>query len=370
MTGLRRLRVLQICHDYEGPFVSVCRQYVGAFADADVTTVFLRGAKNPDVAEVVGGRVVFLDLPPLRGIKLRSILAVSRWTRGQRHDVVVAHRYKPIYVAGILSYFCDFGVILAVAHEHDVFARPTRALFVTFWRPDIFVIAVSRTIADNVMRHCPSVAADGRLAVLGHAVAEIALLDRDSARAHLGLPKSGFVLGCVGRLIEKKRHDLAIKAFARSRAADDCSLVLLGDGRSSDALIRIVRDLGLSSRVVFLGHVVDAVRYLKAFDCFVFPSGEAEAFGIALVEAMLAGLPIVASNAAGPAEVLGPVGLRFEVDDVDSLASRIDELINMDDDQRAQLGTVARQRFEDEYRQEQFTARLRALGPLEEMLLG
>ncbi len=365
MTDQPRSRVLQICHDYEGPFASVCRQYVAAFDGAEVTTIFLRGPEDAGVADVVGGKVIFLDLPPLRGIKLRSIIEVSRWTRGCRHDVVVAHRYKPIYVAGILSYFCDFGVILAVAHEHDVFSRPTRALFVTFWRPDIYVIAVSESVARSVKRDCPSVADTGRLAVLGHAVADFPLLDSPSARAELGLPESGFLLGCVGRLIEKKRHGLLIRAFARSGAANHCTLVFLGDGRSSDSLMATVRELGLESRVIFTGHVVDAARYMKAFDCFVFPSGDAEAFGIALVEAMCAGLPILASRARGPSEVLGPVGLRFEVDDVDSLASQIDHLVAMDDDHRATLGFAARQRFDEEYRQERFSARMRALPPME-----
>jgi glycosyltransferase involved in cell wall biosynthesis len=70
--------------------------------------------------------------------------------------------------------------------------------------------------------------------------------------------------------------------------------------------------LGVESRVDFVGGLRDAAQYLRAFDALLFASGPAEAFGIVLVEAMLAGVPVVCADAPGPRSVLGPDGLYFD----------------------------------------------------------
>ena len=68
----QKARILQICHDYKGPFRTVARQYAGSFPDCEFKTVFLRGPRSSKLAASISGDVEFLNLPSgsLRGLKL------------------------------------------------------------------------------------------------------------------------------------------------------------------------------------------------------------------------------------------------------------------------------------------------------------
>jgi glycosyltransferase involved in cell wall biosynthesis len=357
------LRVLQLSHDYEGPFASVCRQYNEAFSNCHVTTIYLRGESSPEVTRSTGGdEVLYFEQPPLRGIKLSGILQLAAVFRAQKFDIVIAHRYKPIYLAGLMSYFFGIKVILGVAHEHDVFKRITRALFVTFWRRNIFVVAVSASVARNIAAHCPSLTGN-RLAVLGHAIAEHEFLSAQNARAKLQLP-DGFVFGCVGRLVRKKRHHVLIEAFAAASMGPSVVLAVVGAGPLEASLRELCSALEVEERVLFLGHVDDAVINYHAFNALVLPSGNEEAFGLVLVEAMQAGLPVLASDADAQKEVLGDTGIHFVQDDVSDLASKLQWMLSLTDSQRAVLSAASRQRYESNFTMARFVDNLHQLPPI------
>ena len=250
-----QLKVLQLCHDYQGPFQSICWQYNQAFEKHDVTTVYLKGPRSQEVIRRTGGnRVLFFEQPHLRGMKIRSILALACFFRKNRFNVVIAHRYKPIFLAGLMSYFFDIRLILGVAHEHDVFSRVARSRFVTFWRTNIFIVAVSDSVFRNIAQHCPSLVADKRLATLGHSLPEVELMDHETARQNLNLPE-GFLFGCVGRLVAKKNHQLLIKAFARAGLGKDCFLVFFGTGPQAKELSDLTASSGMDNQVLFKGFV-------------------------------------------------------------------------------------------------------------------
>lgn len=326
MTTRERLNILQICHDYEGPFRTVCRQYTHAFEDHNVTTVFLRGGKDHDVAKEAGGdRVIFLEQPPLKGLKLSPLLGVARLFREERFDVVIAHRYKPIYIAGIMSYFFPIKVLLGVVHEHGVFKRMTRALLLRFWCRNIRIIAVSETVRRDVLKDVPALAPAGRIHTLNNAIdTEVRheFVPRAEAREALGIPSEAFCFGTVGRLVAKKDYEVLVDGFGLTQS-EDSVLVMIGSGPREEELRRRAEEINLSSRVIFAGRIDRAWRYLNAFDVFVMTSGDKEAFGIVLLEAMLAGLPIITSDAEGPVEVVGETGILFRTGDAAELADRM-----------------------------------------------
>ena len=112
---------------------------------------------------------------------------------------------------------------------------------------------------------------------------------------------------CVGRLVALKRFQDVIIAFARL-APDHSGLRLriVGDGPESPALQRLSERLEVAQRVTFLGMVADPARAVAGCACFV-SSSETEGFGMAIVEALAAGVPVIASDCAyGPREILCP----------------------------------------------------------------
>jgi len=364
------LKVLQICHDYEGPFQSVCQQYNTAFSSGHVTTLYLRGKPDQSVVARTGGdEVIFLDQGEgaLSGIKWTTIFRVFKIFRHTSFDVVIAHRYKSIYLAGLMSYFFPIRVILGVVHEHKVFKRITRSLFVTFWRKQIVILTVSESVTRDVETCCPGLGRQNRLFTLNNGI-DVALtarlLGRDDARCFLGVPTDVLLLGTVGRLVAKKNHALLLQAFAAADLPANTSLLLVGSGPEEARLKALCAELKIENQVVFAGHIPDAFRYLRALDIFVFSSGDAEAFGIVLLEAMLAEVPIISSNASGPAEVVGDTGWLFDLLKEDDLARVLNLVAGMPEGELKARTQLAATRVRENYSSVRFSEKLWRIDPL------
>jgi glycosyltransferase involved in cell wall biosynthesis len=140
-----------------------------------------------------------------------------------------------------------------------------------------------------------------------------AALHRDAARADLGVPPAGLVVGSVARFDPVKRLDLLIEAAAREPAI---TLVLVGEGDEGPRLQALARRV--SARVVFAGERQPAARLLRAFDVYATASRK-EGMPLAVLEAMAVGLPVLASDIPAHREVLG-ASAGLVAGDVDAFA--------------------------------------------------
>ena len=135
----------------------------------------------------------------------------------------------------------------------------------------------------------------------------------------------------VGRLEPRKGFPVAVRAFARlAPAYPDLQLVVVGDGAERQAIDALSADV--RARVHMMGRVsYEALpTFHKAADIFVSPATGSESFGIVLVEAMAAGLPVVASDIAGYREVArdGLDGLLVRPSDPEALAAGVQRLLD------------------------------------------
>jgi N-acetyl-alpha-D-glucosaminyl L-malate synthase BshA len=121
-----------------------------------------------------------------------------------------------------------------------------------------------------------------------------------------------------------KRVDDVVRVFAEARRAVDAVLVLVGDGPERPRVEALVRELNLGGDVAFLGEQLDFVRVLQAADVFVLPS-EVESFGLAALEALACGVPVVATNGGGVPEVVsdGEFGFLHPMGDVAAMAASV-----------------------------------------------
>ncbi len=147
------------------------------------------------------------------------------------------------------------------------------------------------------------------------------------------LSRQARVLLAVSRLERQKGLDVAIEALARVREQHtDAVLVVLGLGSQEAALEDLARELGVADAVHLAGSVGDVADWLRRADLFVHPA-RWEGFGLALLEAMLAGLPIVASNVSSIPEIVvdGTTGVLVPPDEVEPLASAVAQLLDEPD---------------------------------------
>lgn len=155
--------------------------------------------------------------------------------------------------------------------------------------------------------------------------------DKKEARRRLGLQDEDFVVICVAQARLEKRIDFIIRAAKRlieSNPLRQITFLYVGDGYYVDDFRQLVAELGLNNVFRFCGRQDNVAPFYQAADLMVH-AAERESFGLAIVEGMACGLPVVACAAAGPAETIvhGQTGALVGIDDFDGFVAAIDDYI-------------------------------------------
>jgi glycosyltransferase involved in cell wall biosynthesis len=160
----------------------------------------------------------------------------------------------------------------------------------------------------------------GRVFMINESIIPARRLSADeilARRAELGVAPDEYLIGAVGRLAHSKGFDVLIRAFERA-ALPTARLVILGDGRERKRLARLAGE-----RVTLAGFRSDVKDYYQAFDLFVSPSRR-EPLGRVVLEALDAGVPVLATATEGPTEILGRYGGDLvPIGDIAALAQRL-----------------------------------------------
>lgn len=175
-------------------------------------------------------------------------------------------------------------------------------------------------------------------------------------RQKLGILPEDIVIGNIAGFQHYKGHDFLLEIFAKLIVSQKHShLVLVGDGILRQQLVLQAKNLGIYSRVHFLGFRKDISSLIKIMDIMVHPS-RWEGFGIILVEAMYCGIPIVASNRGGIPEVVEHevCGFVHPFGDIDAFVKSILLLIN-DKPMRLRFGVNGRDRVEEKFTMKKMT---------------
>jgi len=163
-------------------------------------------------------------------------------------------------------------------------------------------------------------------------------------------PPGPLTLGMVGRLVPQKSHATAIQALPLIlKRVPQARLVILGDGPLRQELTTLANQLHLTSHVEFLGYQSQAGEWMHQFDLLVHPS-QHEGFGLVLLEAMAARLPIVATRVSAIPEIVldGQTGLLIPPEQPELLAQAVIQLLT-NPEQRARMGVAGYARLVQEF---------------------
>lgn len=293
--------VLQICHCYYDPFLDCARQYAVLFKNTPykVITVFLSGKADPCIAEkACSDEVIFLEYESsqLSGLKLGIIQKIKKISKEFNFVCCIAHRAKPTYVALMATKL----PVISIRHSFGDFDRFGRRLLVNLFKSRVTILAVSNAVRNEIRQHLPKWPGK-KIETLYNRIdvdeAKTHLLSRAQARKKLNLPADAWVVGSVGRLHPDKDPKTLIHGFAKAlpNLPDKSLLVLIGKGKLETELRKLIKELALTEKVLLLGQVHEAKRFFRAFDVFAL-SSDHEPFGMVLLEAMAADLPIICSN--------------------------------------------------------------------------
>ena len=355
--------ILQFCHCHYGPFLDVARQYAALFKNGHykVLTVYLTGeASEKARLGSASDEVVFLDYSSreVRGLKLAAMRELRRIVTHRNVSLIIAHRFKPIYIACLATSL----PVIGIHHAFGGYDRAPRRWFANAFRQRLALLGVSDAVRDDIRRNLPSWA-NNRIETLYNRLdvhaARSELIERTDARAMLGLPPDVNIIANVGRLHPDKDQATLLEGFALAlpQLPSNTILAIAGNGPLEDELKARARTLGIADSVRFLGQVPDIRKYFRAFDLFVL-SSDHEPFGMVLLEAMAADVPTFATDCGGAPEIVGTEDALFELRNSAQLADRLKTFFSYTVQQREsairQAGVRLETQFSDEAARRRF----------------
>jgi glycosyltransferase involved in cell wall biosynthesis len=192
-----------------------------------------------------------------------------------------------------------------------------------------------------------------RIKVIHNAIMpfDVGGVNRNTVRDKLGLRHDDIFLLAVGRLVYEKGHEFLVEAMTAVARADGRAVAgICGEGPLREQLTRQIEALGLQEKVKLLGLWNDIPELLAAADVFVLPS-RWEGLPMALLEAMMAGLPVVAARVEGVEDVVehGAHGLLVPLESPQALADAVLQLCSASEAQRREMGGRGRARILESY---------------------
>jgi glycosyltransferase involved in cell wall biosynthesis len=278
----------------------------------------------------------------------RAALDLIRLVRERDIDVVHVSGFKATMLGRIAAVAAGCAT---VAHIHDARPMPPWVRLIQRRlapRTDM-AVAVSQAMRRAAIEDYGMPPERVRVlynGVLSEAYARVPADAGERIRQQLGLAADARVIGIVGRIEPGKGIRPLLQAMPAVLAAcPDAVLLVVGDGPTREESEHLAAELGISAAVRFTGYRSDVPELLAAMDVMAAPSTAEQGLGYAVLEAMCAGVPVVASRCGGPAECVvdGESGLLVPMGDVPPLAEALIRVLN-DARLREELGAGARRR--------------------------
>jgi glycosyltransferase involved in cell wall biosynthesis len=329
----------------------------------DVRLAAVEKKRVSSTAIVVAARAAGFDAVtlPCRGwLDWGAIQELKSLVEDQRIEILHCHEPKSRLYGAIVSRMT--GVPLVATHHNwtgqDLRTRLVELIDAAVLHSCQKVVAVSSSVAESMRRVLIS---SSRIEVIPNGIDLSVFKDsqqNSELRASLGIPPGVPVIGAVGRLDIQKAHERLIEAARKlTDAGQDAIYLIVGEGVERPRLESLVRNLGLSDRVLLPGYRSDIKPFLAIMDLFVLPSRR-EGTPMALLEAMAMRKPVVATAVGGVPDVLtdGIDGIMLPESGVAGLSDALLRLLR-DPALARQIARSGRRRVENEFSSRRMASR-------------
>lgn len=364
------MKIIQVCPYYyphiggvESHVMSLSRELIGRGHEVCVLTTRLPGTKEKEISDGIN---ILRQKPLFIWFKTPVVPKLKRSIKDLRGDVVHSHSPPPLpsYYAAkacfksktpfLITYHCDLEI-----------SSPIGRFVTELYRRSLGASTIEK--ADRVIATTRTYAATSRTVWNANPLTIPNMVDierfgpdvsSENLKNELQLPKGKPIVLFVGRLTKHKGVEYILEASKEV----DARFLIVGTGEFEDNYKDMANKLEVEDRVSFAGKVDDSMlpKYYSISDVFVLPStSRLEAFGIAALEAMATGKPVIVSDIPGVREIItnGEEGLLVEPMNSKDLAAKISLLIS-DEGKRKAMGLKARKKVEANFSLEKVVDRI------------
>ncbi|MFC1666781.1 glycosyltransferase family 4 protein [Candidatus Omnitrophota bacterium] len=271
--------------------------------------VFVASSGGVLVSELASGGVSHIKVDVLTKSELspkvfRAIFEICKIVRSLDIDVIHAQTRVTQVIGFFVSRLCRIAFITTC---HGFFRKKLGRLMFPAWGSR--VIAISEAVREHLLKdfhvggHKISLIYNGIdvKMFLRHFTEE----EKDGLKDKFGIKKDHRVIGTIARFTPDKGHDVLLYAFCEIlKEKPNVQLVFVGDGKERSKIIDLTQRLNLSENVVFIKTQLNTAHILSIIDVFMFTPRRKEGLGIALLEALASGKPVVATNVGGVSSVI------------------------------------------------------------------
>jgi glycosyltransferase involved in cell wall biosynthesis len=279
----------------------------------------------------------------------RLVREIVKVVRHNEADIIVTHHTRPLLVGCLAAKITGLPFI---HHEHSSAYYHTKLgrILTKWFLPFTSVVVCNSHYTAKTICDAYGLKKE-QVRVFYNPVEEREVTkERVIFREENGIGREAIVIGHIGGMIPARDQTTLIKAFCRVHERfPDSHLLLIGDGPLRGNLEALTKELELSNCVTFTGYTNDIGDYLNVIDIYVNSTLD-EGFGIAVVEAMLAGKPVVLANAGAHPELIvdGEHGQLYQGGDAKALESVLIMLIQ-NPELRQRIGAAARKMAHDRF---------------------
>jgi len=270
---------------------------------------------------------------------LKNIIFLIRHFKNHYYDIIHTNLTWDLYNLAAVNFFVKNKLRLITTEHNTIVPRRDNFFIRMFdleriiYKQYLTVVCITKEVKHNLLRALPFL--EQKLLVVENGVDLMKFCDSYIAKIRVENP----IILCVGTLQERKDQYTLLRA---ANILKNITVWLVGDGPDRAQIESLVKSLKLQNRVFLLGKRNDIPAILSQATIYVQPSLY-EGFGLAVLESMAAGLPVVGTYNIGLGELIDDVGLSFPVGDEIALAKIIENLLN-DPDLLQQMSKKSQQK--------------------------
>lgn len=284
---------------------------------------------------------------PCQGVsQFRWICGLLSFLKQERVDVIHTHEFDANVLGAFAAFVARIPCVSTIHGKHYYWAKARRRIAYRMVSHYATLVAVSHDLKQFIGKKVG--VREERIHVVYNGVNRIPLYSRDdvlACKVELGIPMHDKIVGVVGSLYPVKGHSFLLDAVPSIlNRLPNTTFVFVGQGELDRELKAQAQKLGVASKVIFLGLREDVHRLLGMIDVFVQPS-LSEGLSMAILEAMMAAKPIVATNVGGNRELVihGQTGFLCESKDSISIGQNLVTLLD-DSGLAKSMGDAGRER--------------------------